>query len=53
MAMHLMRIFDDRMFRAHCQGKTSIYMKSAGEEAIGAGPSLVLGKDDLSFRRTG
>ena len=35
-AMLLTRAFDERLFRAHRQGKTSFYMKSTGEEAIGA-----------------
>lgn len=48
-AMLLTRIFDDRLFRAHRQGKTSFYMKSTGEEAIGAAPSLVLGVGDMCF----
>jgi 2-oxoisovalerate dehydrogenase E1 component alpha subunit len=45
----LTRLFDDHMFRAHRQGKTSFYMKSAGEEAIGAAQSLALGRDDMCF----
>jgi 2-oxoisovalerate dehydrogenase E1 component alpha subunit len=48
-AMMLTRAFDDRLFRAHRQGKTSFYMKSTGEEAIGAAPSMVLGHDDMCF----
>lgn len=48
-AMLLTRVFDDRMFRAHRQGKTSFYMKSTGEEAIGAAQSLILGHDDMCF----
>lgn len=48
-AMMLTRAFDDRLFRAHRQGKTSFYMKSAGEEAIGAAQSLALDKGDMSF----
>ena len=48
-AMLLTRLFDDRMFRAHRQGKTSFYMKSTGEEAIGAAQSLCLGEGDMSF----
>jgi 2-oxoisovalerate dehydrogenase E1 component alpha subunit len=48
-AMLLTRIFDDHMFRAHRQGKTSFYMKSSGEEAIGAAQSLMLGRDDMCF----
>lgn len=48
-AMMLTRAFDDRLFRAHRQGKTSFYMKSTGEEAIGAAPSMVLHRDDMCF----
>lgn len=48
-AMMLTRAFDDRMFQAHRQGKTSFYMKSTGEEALGAAPSMVLGRDDMCF----
>ena len=39
-AMLLTRLFEDRMFRSHRQGKTSFFMKSTGEEAIGAAQSL-------------
>jgi 2-oxoisovalerate dehydrogenase E1 component alpha subunit len=48
-AMMLTRAFDDRLFRAHRQGKTSFYMKSTGEEAIGAAQSMVLGGGDMCF----
>jgi 2-oxoisovalerate dehydrogenase E1 component alpha subunit len=48
-AMMLTRIFDDRMFRAHRQGKTSFYMKSTGEEAIPVAQSLLLGAGDMCF----
>jgi len=48
-AMMLTRAFDERLFRAHRQGKTSFYMKSTGEEAIGAAQSLVLEKEDMCF----
>src|SRR3546814_7591248 len=48
-AMLLTRAFDDRLFRAHRQGKTSFYMKSTGEEATGAGQSLMLGQGDMCF----
>lgn len=48
-AMMLARVFDDRMFRLHRQGKTSFYMKSLGEEALGAAPSMVLSRDDMCF----
>jgi 2-oxoisovalerate dehydrogenase E1 component alpha subunit len=48
-AMLLTRLFDERMFRAQRQGKSSFYMKSTGEEAIGAAQSLVLDKGDMCF----
>lgn len=48
-AMMLTRAFDERLFRAHRQGKTSFYMKSTGEEAIGAAQSLMLGRGDMCF----
>jgi 2-oxoisovalerate dehydrogenase E1 component alpha subunit len=48
-AMLLTRLFEDRMFRSHRQGKTSFFMKSTGEEAIGAAQSMVLGKRDMCF----
>ncbi len=48
-AMLLTRLFDDRLFRAHRQGKTSFYMKSTGEEAIGAAQALSLPPGDMAF----
>src|SRR6201996_2745471 len=48
-AMMQTRLFEDRMFRSHRQGKTSFFMKSTGEEAIGAAPSLALGREDMCF----
>ena len=48
-AMLLTRAFDDRLFRAHRQGKTSFYVKSTGEEAIGAAQSMVLAPGDMCF----
>jgi 2-oxoisovalerate dehydrogenase E1 component alpha subunit len=48
-AMLKTRLFDERMFRAHRQGKTSFYMKSLGEEAIGAAQSMVMGAEDMCF----
>lgn len=48
-AMLMTRAFDERLFRAHRQGKTSFYMKSTGEEAIGAAQSLALGAGDMCF----
>jgi 2-oxoisovalerate dehydrogenase E1 component alpha subunit len=48
-AMMLTRVFDDRMFRAHRQGKTSFYMKSLGEEAIPIAQSLAVNPGDMCF----
>jgi 2-oxoisovalerate dehydrogenase E1 component alpha subunit len=48
-AMLLTRLFEERMFRSHRQGKTSFFMKSTGEEAIGAAQSMVLGQRDMCF----
>jgi len=48
-AMLMTRQFEERMFRAHRQGKTSFFMKSTGEEAIGAAQSMVLGPRDMCF----
>ena len=47
--MMLSRVFDERLFRAHRQGKTSFYMKSTGEEAISVAQSLVLARGDMCF----
>ena len=48
-AMLRTRLFDDRLFMLQRQGKTSFYMKSTGEEAIGAAQSLTLAADDMCF----
>ena len=48
-AMLLTRLFEDRMFRLHRQGKTSFFLKSTGEEAIGAAQAMVMGKRDMCF----
>lgn len=48
-AMMLARTFDERLFRAHRQGKTSFYMKSTGEEAISVAQSLALRSGDMCF----
>ena len=48
-AMLLTRLFEDRMFRMHRQGKTSFFMKSTGEEAIAAAQSLAMGPRDMCF----
>ncbi len=47
--MLLTRAFDDRMFRAQRQGKTSFYMKCTGEEAIAIAAAQVLDRDDMCF----
>src|SRR5690606_21939687 len=48
-AMILTRAFDDRMHRAHRQGKTSFYMKCTGEEAIAVAQGMLLPREDMSF----
>ncbi|MDP3550790.1 MAG: thiamine pyrophosphate-dependent dehydrogenase E1 component subunit alpha [Novosphingobium sp.] len=48
-AMVQTRLFEDRLFRAHRQGKTSFFMKSTGEEAIGVAQSLALDAGDMCF----
>ncbi|MCE7795552.1 3-methyl-2-oxobutanoate dehydrogenase (2-methylpropanoyl-transferring) subunit alpha [Sphingobium sufflavum] len=48
-AMALTRAFDDRMFRAQRQGKTSFYMKSLGEEAVAVAAAFALDDDDMLF----
>ena len=48
-AMILTRTFDDRMHRAHRQGKTSFYMKCTGEEAIAVAQGMVLSREDMGF----
>lgn len=47
--MMLTRAFDDRMFRAQRQGKTSFYMKSTGEEATSVSTAMALASDDMCF----
>lgn len=47
--MALLRAFDDRMFRAQRQGKTSFYIKSTGEEAVAIGAALALDREDMCF----
>lgn len=47
--MMLLRAFDDRMFRAQRQGKTSFYMKSTGEEATSVATTMALAADDMCF----
>ena len=47
--MVLVRIFDERMFRAQRQGKTSFYMKSLGEEAVAVAAAHALDAEDMCF----
>ncbi len=48
-SMVLTRAFDERMFRAQRQGKTSFYMKSTGEEAVAVSAAYALDRDDMCF----
>jgi 2-oxoisovalerate dehydrogenase E1 component alpha subunit len=48
-AMILTRAFDDRMFRAQRQGKTSFYMKCTGEEAVAIAQAAALDRNDMCF----
>ena len=48
-AMVLTRAFDDRMYRAQRQGKTSFYMKCTGEEAVACAQALALTAEDMGF----
>jgi 2-oxoisovalerate dehydrogenase E1 component alpha subunit len=47
--MMMVRAFDDRMYRAQRQGKTSFYMKSTGEEAIAVAGAHALDREDMCF----
>lgn len=47
--MMLTRAYDDRMYRAQRQGKTSFYMKSTGEEAVSIAQAAALERDDMCF----
>lgn len=47
--MVTVRIFDDRMYRAQRQGKTSFYMKCTGEEAIAVAAAAALDAEDMHF----
>ena len=47
--MMLTRAFDDRMFRAQRQGKTSFYMKCTGEEAVAVAAAEALDREDMCF----
>ena len=47
--MVTVRVFDDRMYRAQRQGKTSFYMKCTGEEAIAVATASAMHRDDMHF----
>lgn len=47
--MLMTRAYDDRMFRAQRQGKTSFYMRCTGEEAIAAAQAMALEREDMCF----
>jgi 2-oxoisovalerate dehydrogenase E1 component alpha subunit len=47
--MLMTRAFDDRMYRAQRQGKTSFYMQSFGEEAVPVAQAMALNRDDMCF----
>nr|WP_295372026.1 3-methyl-2-oxobutanoate dehydrogenase (2-methylpropanoyl-transferring) subunit alpha [uncultured Sphingosinicella sp.] len=47
--MMMVRVFDDRMYRAQRQGKTSFYMKATGEEAIAVAGTHALDREDMCF----
>ena len=48
-SMALTRAYDERMFRAQRQGKTSFYMKCTGEEAVAVAAAYALDRDDMCF----
>jgi 2-oxoisovalerate dehydrogenase E1 component alpha subunit len=48
-AMLLTRAYDDRMYRAQRQGKTSFYMKCTGEEAVAIAAAFAMERDDMCF----
>lgn len=48
-SMALTRAFDERLYRAQRQGKTSFYMKCTGEEATSIGAAHALDYDDMCF----
>lgn len=47
--MLVTRAFDDRMYRAQRQGKTSFYMQSFGEEAVSVAQAMALERTDMCF----
>ena len=47
--MMLTRAYDERMYRAQRQGKTSFYMKCTGEEAMAVAQAMALDRADMLF----
>jgi 2-oxoisovalerate dehydrogenase E1 component subunit alpha len=47
--MMLTRAYDDRMYRAQRQGKTSFYIKCTGEEAVAIAQATALDRNDMCF----
>ena len=47
--MKTFRVFDDRMYRAQRQGKTSFYMKCTGEEGIAVAAATAMDPEDMHF----
>ncbi|MGH6659161.1 MAG: thiamine pyrophosphate-dependent dehydrogenase E1 component subunit alpha, partial [Sphingomicrobium sp.] len=47
--MVTVRVFDDRMYRAQRQGKTSFYMKCTGEEAVAIAAAAATDREDMHF----
>jgi 2-oxoisovalerate dehydrogenase E1 component alpha subunit len=47
--MALTRAYDERLYRAQRQGKTSFYMKCSGEEATSIAAAYALDRDDMCF----
>lgn len=48
-AMLLTRAYDERMYRAQRQGKTSFYMKCTGEEGVAVAQAFALAREDMLF----
>jgi 2-oxoisovalerate dehydrogenase E1 component alpha subunit len=48
-AMLLTRAYDERMYRAQRQGKTSFYMKCTGEEGVAVAQAFALEREDMLF----
>ena len=47
--MMLTRAYDEKMFQAQRQGKTSFYMKCTGEEAVAVAETMALDTKDMLF----